>query len=101
MQASALTLFAALLLSLTGCFDRRDTPVEGPDGSGAGAEDPDDLGPFQLKPEWSGPCQKVEGKVDVNLGNAPEVFVRAAHCQVTGTEPSKDLVSQWAGRLKK
>jgi hypothetical protein len=100
MKASALTLFAALLFSSSGCFDRRDAPPAGPDGNAAGAEEPDDLGPFQLKPEWSGPCQKVEGKVDVNLGNAPEVFIRAAHCQVTGAEPSKDLVSQWAGRLK-
>jgi hypothetical protein len=61
--------------------------------------DESDLGPFQLRPEWSGSCQRAE-VVDVNLGHAPEVFVRAAHCQIAGTEPNKETVSTWAERLK-
>src|SRR3954469_4217578 len=97
MKSFAVALFPILLTLLPGCFDRRLAPVESDES--AAAEDASDLGPFQLKPEWSGPCQRAE-KVDVNLGNAPEVFVRAAHCQATGTEPGKDVVSQWAGRLK-
>ena len=44
------------------------------------------MAPFELKPEWSGPCARAD-VVDVNLGNAPATFVRAAHCQVTGQEP--------------
>lgn len=96
MKSLAAALAPILLLLLPGCFDRRLAPVES-DESAEGGEA--DLGPFQLKPEWSGPCQRAE-KIDVNLGNAPEVFVRAAHCQATGSEPSKDAVSQWAGRLK-
>src|SRR5579859_6096721 len=40
---------------------------------------------FHLKPEWEGPCARAE-TVDVNLGNSPEAFVRAAHCQITGQE---------------
>ncbi len=98
MKSFAAALFPILLTLLPGCFDRRLAPVEGSDES-AEAGDANDLGPFQLKPEWSGPCQRAE-KVDVNVGNAAEVFVRAAHCQVAGTEPSKDAISQWAGRLK-
>jgi hypothetical protein len=96
MKSFAVALLPLLLTLLPGCFDRRLAPAE---DETASAEDANDLGPFQLKPEWNGPCQRAE-KVDVNLGNAAEVFVRAAHCQATGSEPSKDVVSQWAGRLK-
>lgn len=96
MKSFAVALLPLLLTLLSGCFDRRLAPAE---DETAAAEDANDLGPFQLKPEWNGPCQRAE-KVDVNLGNAPEIFVRAAHCQATGSEPSKDVVSQWAGRLK-
>ena len=99
MKRLASTLAIGLLSVLAGCFDRRETPVEGPQVAGAEAEDPTDMGPFQLKPEWNGPCQRAD-KIDVNLGNAPEVFVRAAHCQAKGSEPSKEVVSQWAARLK-
>jgi hypothetical protein len=55
---------------------------------------------FQLKPEFAGPCTLEKGEVDVNLGNSPEAFVRAAYCQVNGTEPAADTVTQWAGQLR-
>lgn len=97
MRISVSTLAVGLFALLGGCFDRRETPSEAPQAAGAEAED--DLGPFQLKPEWNGPCRRTE-KIDVNLGHAPEVFVRAAHCQVIGGEPGKDVVDQWAGRLR-
>ena len=97
MKSFATALLPILLAIMPGCFDRRLAPVESDESAEA---EENDMGPFQLKPEWSGPCQRTE-KVDVNLGNAPEVFVRAAHCQAAGREPSKDLVSQWAARLKK
>jgi hypothetical protein len=54
---------------------------------------------FRLRPEWNGPCARAES-IDVNLGNAPEAFVRAAHCQVTGQEPPKELVAAWSKRLR-
>jgi hypothetical protein len=54
---------------------------------------------FALKPEWQGPCAKA-ATVDVNLGNSPESFVKAAYCQITGHQPPADVVEQWAGRLK-
>ncbi len=54
---------------------------------------------FALKPEWQGPCARAE-TVDVNLGNAPEVFVKAAYCQITGKPPPANVVEQWATRLK-
>ena len=33
---------------------------------------------FELRPEYAGPCARAAGAVDVNLGNRPEDFVRAA-----------------------
>ncbi len=105
---------AALISGLTSsCFDQRVSRVDSPSeakganrttsatGTGAMSQpiDETDLGPFQLKPEWSGPCQRAD-IVDVNLGHAPEAFVRAAHCQITGKEPSPETVTGWAEKLK-
>jgi hypothetical protein len=55
---------------------------------------------FELRPEFTGPCTRATSEIDVNLGNSPEAFVRAAYCQVTGDEPSADTVAQWAGQLR-
>ncbi len=55
--------------------------------------------PFHLKPEWQGPCAKTD-TVDVNLGNSPEAFVRAAYCQITGQAAPPNVVAQWSERLK-
>ena len=111
---------AALILGLTsGCFDQRVSRIDspeprptaaaatsaGPVASATGTRpksppiDETDLGPFKLKPEWSGPCQRAE-VVDVNLGNTLDGFVRAAHCQVTGKEPSPEVVHGWTEKLK-
>jgi hypothetical protein len=38
--------------------------------------------------------------VDVDLGNTPESFVRAAHCQVTGQPASPGLVADWMKRMR-
>src|SRR5580704_4884061 len=54
---------------------------------------------FSLKPEWQGPCARAE-TVDVNLGNSPEAFVKAAYCQITGQEAPPKTVEQWSGRLR-
>jgi hypothetical protein len=54
---------------------------------------------FQLRPEWDGPCEKQK-TVDVNLGNAPEVFVRAASCQISGTEPDAATVTDLSNQLR-
>jgi hypothetical protein len=62
-------------------------------------EDPTVVEPFQLKPDWSGPCARAE-TVDVNLGNTPATFVRAAHCQVTGEEPAPAVVEKWTSRMR-
>src|SRR5262249_40978606 len=55
---------------------------------------------FQPRPEFAGPCERANGAVDVNLGNSPEAFVRAATCQVTGAEPAADAVTKFAGLLR-
>ena len=44
------------------------------------------LGPFELVPDFDGPCEKAKGSVDVNLGNTARTTVRALHCQIVGTE---------------
>jgi hypothetical protein len=54
---------------------------------------------FQLRAEFAGPCTRAT-PVDVNLGNSPEAFVRAAYCQVNGSEPAADVVSMWSGQLR-
>ncbi|HXI55971.1 MAG TPA: DUF5010 domain-containing protein [Polyangia bacterium] len=56
-------------------------------------------GPFKLKPDFAGPCARAE-VVDVNLGNTPETFVRAAHCQITGQPPTDALIATWAQRMR-
>ncbi|HET6284440.1 MAG TPA: DUF5010 domain-containing protein [Polyangia bacterium] len=55
---------------------------------------------FQLRPEFAGPCARAPSAIDVNLGNRAEDFVRAAFCQVNGTEPPAAVVSQWADQLR-
>jgi Domain of unknown function (DUF5010) len=55
---------------------------------------------FQPRAELTGPCAKVTGAIDVNLGNSPEAFVRAAACQVTGAEPAAEVVTRWADQLR-
>jgi hypothetical protein len=63
------------------------------------AAHPETPSPFSLKPEWQGPCARTD-TVDVNLGNAPEAFVKAAYCQITGQEPPAKVVEQWTTRLR-
>ncbi len=51
---------------------------------------------FSLRAEFTGPCAKANA-IDINLGNSPDNFVRAAYCQVNGTEPddaAKALATQ-------
>ena len=42
--------------------------------------------PYILRAEWTGPCRRA-ARVDVNLGNGADAFVRAASCQISGTMP--------------
>jgi len=60
---------------------------------------PKPSGLFQLKPEWEGPCARTDN-VDVNLGNSPEAFVKAAYCQITGEAAPPKTVELWANRLR-
>jgi uncharacterized protein DUF5010 len=55
---------------------------------------------FQLRAEFTGPCTLSPGEIDVNLGNSPEAFVRAAYCQINGAEPPADTVTTWAAQLR-
>jgi hypothetical protein len=54
---------------------------------------------FTLQPEFAGPCEK-KGTVEVNLGNAPEAFVRAAHCQISGSEPDAATVTELSEQVR-
>lgn len=55
---------------------------------------------FSLQPEYAGPCVAAAGAIDVDLGNRAEDFVRAAYCQVNGSEPSATVVNDWASQLR-
>lgn len=54
---------------------------------------------FQLGPEYEGACEK-RLVVDVNLGHTPEAFVRAAQCQIDGTEADAATVADLAQQLR-
>jgi hypothetical protein len=69
-------------------------------GASATLPDPTATPMWQLKDEFAGPCALNMGEIDVNLGNSPEAFVRAAYCQVNGAEPPADTVTQWASQLR-
>lgn len=52
---------------------------------------------FTLRAEFTGPCTKTNA-IDINLGNSPDNFVRAAYCQVNGSEPD-DAAKAMAAQL--
>ena len=54
---------------------------------------------FTLRAEFDGACTKTSS-VDVNLGHLPEAFVRAAYCQIAGTEPDAALIADWSEQLR-
>lgn len=79
-------------------------PGDGDDGDGDGDGDGPMFGavgegPYELVPEWDGPCEETERTVDINLGHSPESAVRAIHCQITGTEPDTTTLQTWADDL--
>jgi hypothetical protein len=99
------------LLLLCGCSkgsygEEADDPSGG-SGNGAGGAGAAGTGSgplvrdveFMLRPEFDGPCERAT-IVDVNLGNEPEAFVRAAHCQINGSEPDGALVDDLSNQLR-
>ena len=54
---------------------------------------------YHLPREWRGPCRRDE-TIDVDLGHTPEIFVRAAACQVSGHEPDAETVKSLANKLR-
>jgi hypothetical protein len=54
---------------------------------------------FQLRAEFEGPCEKAKSSIDVNLGNSAQAFVRAAQCQIDGTEPSQATLDEMTTAL--
>jgi len=54
---------------------------------------------YHLKPEWRGPCRRTD-TIDVDLGQSPEVFVRAIACQVSGRQADAQTVNIWVDRLR-
>jgi hypothetical protein len=51
----------------------------------------------KLRPERSGRYWYAD-VIDVDPGNSPEAFVRAAYGQATGREPGRERVAAWAAR---
>src|SRR5262249_247483 len=87
-----------LLAVFAACIRMPPSTGPAPVAVKAKVEDDTTLAPFQLKPEWEGPCERAD-PVDVNLGNAPAAFVRAAHCQMPGQPAPDDCVAKWTGRM--
>jgi hypothetical protein len=54
---------------------------------------------FSLKPEFNGPYEKRD-RIDVNLGNSPEAFVRAAYGQIFGRSPDENELRGWVDKLR-
>ncbi|HEY0706994.1 MAG TPA: DUF5010 domain-containing protein [Polyangia bacterium] len=71
-----------------------DAGVIAPAGPGAYGQSP-----FVLREEWNGPCA-MAATVDLTRGNSNEAFVRAAHCQIKGSEAAPALVTEWATKLR-
>ncbi|HVJ18714.1 MAG TPA: DUF5010 domain-containing protein [Polyangiaceae bacterium] len=94
-------LSASGLLLLVACSRGSYQHEDAPSGSGGGASTPDlpENAEFALGAEFDGPCERSDA-IDVNLGNAPESFVRAAYCQVNGVEPDAAVVSDWSQKLR-
>ncbi len=88
-------LGALLLACSRGSYVHQDGP--GP-ARASGPPLPQDV-EFSLTPEFDGPCEK-KATIDVNLGHTPEAFLRAAHCQINGTEPPPELVASWSEQLR-
>jgi hypothetical protein len=78
--------------------DENDHLPSGGSGGGAAQPLPQDTD-FALRPEWAGPCEQSD-PVDVNLGNDPKVFVRAAQCQINGTEADEATQAEFAEQLR-
>jgi hypothetical protein len=96
----ACLLFGLLAACSRGAYvDEQDDP-QGEPGTGRDVVKPlpQDTA-FSLKAEFAGPCEQ-RNTVDVNLGNAPEAFVRAAQCQITGAEPDAASVTELANQLR-
>jgi hypothetical protein len=106
-------LGAALLLAACGGYGTAMPPgmtgagaagAQGGADAAAGATsmlpEPTATPSFQPRAEFAGPCERASNAVDVNLGNSPEAFVRAATCQVTGAEPTAEAVTRLAGLLR-
>src|SRR4051794_35398854 len=97
LLTSLLALSAALVV---GCHAQTPSQKAGASEQVAAVAEappapPRDYGEFQLKAEAQVACD-AKSEVDVNLGNAPEKFVRDAYCQINGKEPPTALVSQWS-----
>ena len=94
----ALALLTACSRGSYDAGDDDDVMPSGGTGGSAMQPLPQDT-EFELRPEWDGPCERANA-VDVNLGNAPESFVRAAQCQISGSEPDAATVTEFSEHLR-
>jgi hypothetical protein len=89
-----------VLVVVAGCsrgsYEHDDAPA--PKASGGTSALPENTA-FAVREEFGGECTRSD-TVDVNLGNAPEAFVRAAHCQITGQEPEQSVIAEWSDQLR-
>jgi Domain of unknown function (DUF5010) len=94
LAATAATLACGLACGCMGSYD----PTSDLDPTPPPAPLPENVA-FQLQADFDGPCE-AEATIDVNRGQSPEAFVRAANCQINGAEPSADVVTSWVQQLQ-
>lgn len=97
------------LASMGACGCSRGTGAGTSDGAAGGGGDvsvleKDRFGTltedsFELVQDFTGPCEKTEGSVDVNLGHDAQSAVRSMYCQVYGEEPPEEVLSDWTNAL--
>ena len=100
-MAGMAALAGVLVMSGSGCLTPTLDPPSGPSSAqpATAMAPPESPSLFHLKPEWQGPCARTD-TVDVNLGNSPEAFVKAAYCQITGQPAPPATVESWAAKLR-
>jgi hypothetical protein len=104
LRARSPLVAVALAVLCSACGPEGTAPTDPPPTTDADAGIPSVTpsaigGAYALNPEWTGPCKASAGAIDVNLGNSPESFVTAAYCQIHGTMPPADTVTNWVNQL--
>jgi hypothetical protein len=96
---------ALVLTSVVACLRQTVATVEqGPASASSAAGNaapPEPVPPsaFSVRNEPQWPCERATS-IDVNRGESPEVFVKAAHCQIVGKPAPAEVVTEWSQKMR-